>query len=190
MNHYYRTFTQELELLADYQTNPNIALVSGFMCAPTDEEAQAKAEGWTFFQFALRYYGKVGSEVFERPNPGGLWKEYLAWRESPSGQRAGRNKALIGSPESLRRRLRKWEETHVDQIILLNQAGMTTHADIMDSLQLFATRGHAGVPRRRLAHQTWKQGVLAGEIELDDIDITPYVTPTLAAPTKPPSVTV
>jgi alkanesulfonate monooxygenase SsuD/methylene tetrahydromethanopterin reductase-like flavin-dependent oxidoreductase (luciferase family) len=190
VNHYYRTFTRDLEPLADYRTNPNIALVSGFMCAPTDEEAQAKAEGWTFFQFALRYYGKVGSEVFERPSPGGLWKEYLSWRESPSGQRAGRNKALIGSPESLRRRLRKWEETHVDQIILLNQAGMTAHADIMDSLELFATEVMPEFHDNDGAHQEWKQGVLAGEIELDEIDITPYITPTLAAPTKAPSVTV
>jgi alkanesulfonate monooxygenase SsuD/methylene tetrahydromethanopterin reductase-like flavin-dependent oxidoreductase (luciferase family) len=190
VNHYYRTFTQDRELLADYRPNPNIALVSGFMCAPTDEEARAKAEGWTFFQFALRYYGKVGSEVFERPNPGGLWKEYLAWRESPSGQRAGRNKALIGSPESLRRRLRTWEETHVDQIILLNQAGMTTHADIMDSLELFATEVMPEFHDNDDAHQAWKHGVLAGDIELDDIDVTPYITPTSATPTKPPSVTV
>ena len=36
-------------------------------------------------------------------------------------------------------------------------------------------------------HQEWKQGVLANEIELDDIDITPYLIKTLAAPTKPPS---
>ena len=114
----------------------------------------------------------------------------MAWRESPSGQRAGRNKALIGSPESLRRRLRKWEETHVDQIILLNQAGMTTHADIMDSLELFATEVMPEFHDHDGAHQAWKQGVLAGDVELDDIDITPYITPTLAAPTKPPSVTV
>src|SRR5215210_4810131 len=190
VNHYYRTYTRELELLTDYEPNPNIALVSGFMCAPTDEEAQAKAEGWTFFQFALRYYAKMGSEVFERPSPGGLWKEYLAWRESPSGQKAGRNRALIGSPDSLRRRLHKWEGTHVDQIILLNQAGMTAHADIMDSLSLFANEVMPEFHQNDGAHQEWKQGVLSGEIELDDIDITPYVTPTLAAPTKPPSVTV
>jgi alkanesulfonate monooxygenase SsuD/methylene tetrahydromethanopterin reductase-like flavin-dependent oxidoreductase (luciferase family) len=190
VNHYYRTYTNELDLLTDYRPNPNIALVSGFMCAPTDEEAQAKAEGWTFFQFALRYYGKVGSEVFERPSPGGLWKEYLAWRDSASGQKAGRNKALIGSPDSLRRRLHKWEETHVDQIILLNQAGMTTHADIMDSLQLFATEVMPEFHDNDGTHQEWKQGVLSGEIELDDIDVSPYMTPTLATPTKPPSVRV
>ena len=190
VNHYYRTFTKELDLLTDYRPNPNIALVSGFMCAPTDEEAQAKAEGWTFFQFALRYYGKVGAEAFAQPSPGGLWKEYLAWRESPSGQKAGRNKALIGSPESLRRRLHKWEETHVDQIILLNQAGMTTHADIMDSLELFAAEVMPEFHENDGAHREWKQGVLSGDIELEEIDITPYITPTLAKPTQAPSVTV
>ncbi|MEP6660402.1 MAG: LLM class flavin-dependent oxidoreductase [Acidimicrobiales bacterium] len=190
VNHYYRTFTQELELLTEYKTNPNIALVSGFMCAPTDEEAHAKAEGWTFFQFSLRYYAQQGADglnVFEEPTPGGLWKEYLAWRESPQGQKAHRNKALIGSPESLRNRLRKWEETHVDQIILLNQAGMTTHDDIMDSLKLFGSEVMPEFQERDSIHQAWKQGVLAKEIELDDIDITPYLIKTLAAPTKPPS---
>ena len=34
--------------LADYKPNPNIAIVNGFMCADTDEEALEKAAGWTF----------------------------------------------------------------------------------------------------------------------------------------------
>ena len=67
-----------------------------------------------------------------------LWEEYLIWKESPAGQAANRNKGLIGSPATLRERLHRWEETHVDQVILLNQAGMTTHKDIMESLSLFA----------------------------------------------------
>ena len=190
VNHYYRTFTGQLEPLTDYQTNPNIALVSGFMCAPTDEEARVKAEGWTFFQFSLRYYAQQGAGVFEAEEPKSLWKEYLAWRESPSGQKAARNKALIGSPASLRDRLHKWESTHVDQIILLNQAGMTAHADIMDSLELFAREVMPEFHADDARHQEWKQGVLAGEVELEDIDLTPYLMQTLAAPTKPPSVRV
>ena len=47
---------EALEKLCDYETNPNIAVVSPFMCAPTDEEALAKAEGCSFFQFALLFY--------------------------------------------------------------------------------------------------------------------------------------
>src|SRR5207302_9560619 len=53
---YYDAYTNRLAKIADYTTNPNIAVVSGFMCCPTDEEANVKAEGWTFFAFALRYY--------------------------------------------------------------------------------------------------------------------------------------
>jgi alkanesulfonate monooxygenase SsuD/methylene tetrahydromethanopterin reductase-like flavin-dependent oxidoreductase (luciferase family) len=39
---YYNSFTKRMERLADYQTNPNIAIVSYFMCAQTDEEAQRR----------------------------------------------------------------------------------------------------------------------------------------------------
>ena len=60
VNAYYNTYLRDLEKLCDYQTNPNIAVVSGFMCAATDEEAWQKADGWTFFQFALALYNKEG----------------------------------------------------------------------------------------------------------------------------------
>src|SRR5258705_13858697 len=54
---YYNAITKRLKKLADYEINPNMALVSFFMCAKTDEEARARADGATFFQFALRFYG-------------------------------------------------------------------------------------------------------------------------------------
>ena len=60
VNAYYNTFLRHQEKLCDYQTNPNIAVVGGFMCCDTDEEAWEKADGWTFFQFALQLYGKEG----------------------------------------------------------------------------------------------------------------------------------
>ena len=43
----------------------------------------------------------------------------------------------MGSPETLRRKPRRFETSHVDQVILLNQAGEDTHADIRESLDLF-----------------------------------------------------
>ncbi len=45
---------------------------------------------------------------------------------------------LIGSPETIRRKLRRFETSHVDQIILLNQAGKNSHEHICESLELFA----------------------------------------------------
>ena len=73
---YYNAFTKRQEKLADYVTNPNMALTSYFMCAPTDEEARRRADGIPFFQFALRFYGL--SPTRERPKPGevNLWDEY------------------------------------------------------------------------------------------------------------------
>ena len=83
---YYNAFTKRQEKLADYVTNPNLALTSYFMCAETDEEARRRADGIPFFQFALRFYGL--SPTRERPKPGevNLWDEYEKWkRANPEG---------------------------------------------------------------------------------------------------------
>src|SRR5262245_7541454 len=41
---YYNGYTKRPAKLASYATNPNIAVVCGFMCCPTDEEANIKAD--------------------------------------------------------------------------------------------------------------------------------------------------
>ena len=170
---YYNSFTKRLEKLADYQTNPGVAVVSGFMCCPTDEEALRKADGWTFFAFALRYYST------RPPFPPGsvnVWEEYQAFRSSPQGQKMHVGN-LVGSPETIRKKLRKFEESHVDQVILLNQAGRNTHADICDSLELFAREVMPEFLEREPEHQRWKADVLARKITLDEIDTSPAAMP-------------
>ncbi len=175
---YYNAFTKHLDKLTDYQTNPNMALVTYFMCAETDEEARRRADGIPFFQFALQFYSaeRIG-KVRERPAPGtvNLWAEYEAWkRDNPEAHARAVSGGLIGSPETLRRKLRKFETSNVDQIILLNQAGKNSHAHICESLDLFAKEVmpefHANEPQ----HQVWKQKVLNREIELEEIDTTPF----------------
>lgn len=172
---YYNNFTRKLDRLADYRVNPNIALVSMFMCAPTDEEAQAKADGATFFQFCLRFYGQKQDR--QRPPPGALnmWDEYNKWKVSnPEAAQKALSSGLIGSPETIRRKLRKFESSHIDQVILLNQAGRNTHEDIYASLELFAKEVmpefHANIP----AHEEWKADVLSGKIALSEIDVAPF----------------
>jgi alkanesulfonate monooxygenase SsuD/methylene tetrahydromethanopterin reductase-like flavin-dependent oxidoreductase (luciferase family) len=167
---YYNSYVNKLDKLADYTTNPNIAVVSGFMCAETDEEAQRKADGWTFFQFALRFYSTHGTID---PGSVSLWDEYTKWRKTPKGQQP-QNTGLIGSPDTLRRKLKKFEESNVDQVILLNQAGNNKHADIVDSLELFAREVMPEFHAREPEHQAWKSAVLAGEIELEEIDTDPF----------------
>ena len=175
---YYNGMTKRLDRLADYPVNPNIALVSMFMCAPTDEEAREKADGATFFQFCLRYYGSTGGESERaRPPPGSvnMWDEYMKWKaENRDAAAKALTGGLIGSPETIRRRLRKFEASHIDQVILLNQAGRATHQDICDSLEMFAEEVmpefHANIP----AHDAWKADVLAGRIGLDELDTSNF----------------
>ena len=45
VNAYYNTFIHNQEKLCDYEANPNIAVVAGFMCAETDEQAWRQADG-------------------------------------------------------------------------------------------------------------------------------------------------
>ncbi len=170
VNRYYLELTRHPAKLADYPTNPNVAMVSGFMCAETDEAAQAKASGWTFFVFCLSHYGRHG---IPNPGQGDMWRLYQDWRQTPKAQetlRAG----LIGSPETIRKRLREFEAAHVDQVILLNQAGRTTHADICASLELFAREVMPEFHARDAEHQRWKQGVLDGGVALEELDTEGY----------------
>ena len=156
-------------------TNPNIALTSYFMCAETDEEARRRADGIPFFQFALRFYGLSPNR--KRPEPGtvDLWDEYEKWkRTNPEGLARALSGGLIGSPETLRRKLRRFESSHIDQVILLNQAGKNTHEHICESLELFAREVmpefHARIPEQ----EAWKTKVLNREIELEEIDTAPF----------------
>ena len=173
----YTGMTKRLDRLADYPVNPNIALVSMFMCAPTDEEARAKADGATFFQFCLRFYGQ--SQDRQRPPAGSvnMWDKYNEWKaENPDAAEKALLGGLIGSPETIRKKLRKFEASHIDQVILLNQAGMNSHKDICDSLELFAREVmpefHANIPR----HEAWKADVMAGRIQLEEIDTEAFNT--------------
>jgi alkanesulfonate monooxygenase SsuD/methylene tetrahydromethanopterin reductase-like flavin-dependent oxidoreductase (luciferase family) len=175
---YYNAFTRTRSLLTEHATNPNIAIVAGFMCAPTDEEAARLADGWTFFQFCLAFYGKHGPVA---PGSISLWEEYERWRAGDDGRVAG-GVALIGSPATLRARLREFEASHIDQVILLNQAGKTSHRAICDSLELFAREVMPEFHARDEARLAWKRRVLDGELELEEIDTAPYRKRAIADP--------
>ena len=62
------------------------------------------------------------------------------------------------------------QATNVDQVILLNQAGRTTHEDICASLELFAREVMPEFHAREPEHQRWKADVLAGRIRLEERD--------------------
>ena len=172
---YYNAITKRLTKLSHYTINPNIALVSFFMCAKTDEEARKRADGATFFQFALRFYG--ASTDRKRPAPGtvNMWDEYNAWkRANPDAQEAALRGGLIGSPQTLRRKLAKFETSHIDQVILLNQAGKNSHEHICESLELFAKEVMPEFQGHHAAHEAWKAKVMNREIELEEIETAAF----------------
>ncbi|HVY14557.1 MAG TPA: LLM class flavin-dependent oxidoreductase [Rhodopila sp.] len=175
---YYNAFVKRQKKLADYRTNPNIALVSFFMCAKTDEEARARADGDTFFQFCLKYYSSASGDR-KRPPPGAvnMWEEYNKWkRANPEAHASALRGGLIGSPETIRRKLRKFQTSNIDQVVLLNQAGKNTHEHICESLELFAREV---MPEFQAAHPDllkWKEQVINREIDLEEIDTAVFQT--------------
>lgn len=175
---YYNAYINNLDKLCDYQTNPNLSVVSPFMCCETDEEAQQKMDGWSFFQFALVLYSKEGP--FE-PGQINFWERYQEWKATNPEEKIP-NRGLVGSPETIRKKLREFEAARIDQVILLNQAGKNKHEDICSSLELFANEVMPEFHERDGEHQAWKQAVLAGDLELEEIDTDPYNAYSLQSP--------
>jgi alkanesulfonate monooxygenase SsuD/methylene tetrahydromethanopterin reductase-like flavin-dependent oxidoreductase (luciferase family) len=170
---YYNAITKRLRKLTDYRINPNIALVCHFMCASTDEEARRRADGSTFFAFAKQYYAERGAIV---PGTVNLWREYQAWRETPAGELMQQG-GLIGSPATISEKLHRFAEAGVDQVILVAQGGRSRHEHICESLEIFASEVmdefHAMEPQ----HAEWKRLVMAGEVQLPEVDVAPYLVP-------------
>ena len=169
----------------DYQTNANIAVVAPFMCCETDEEAQSKMDGWSFFQFALNLYNKEGPF---KPGTVNIWERYEDWKKSGDGQKIQPNSGLVGSPATIRKRLQQFQDVHIDQVILLNQAGKNKHSDICASLELFAREVMPEFKAQEEEQQRWKQAVLRKEILLEEIDTAPHTIVSLQAPVQKASV--
>ena len=149
---YYRTLAEEGAALGE-AVNANIAFVTTFMCAPTEERAiEGGLEGANFFGYSLGHYYVFGDH---RPGTTDVWSEFQerrdkhgyavnpqALREQRLGAKiaAGETSGLrgaIGTPDQIRSFLRRYEEMGVDQIIFVSQCGRNRHEDIMESLELF-----------------------------------------------------
>ena len=138
---YYDTFKRECAPIGRV-VNPNVAMLTGFMCHEDAETARARGvEGAQFFAFGLGHYWRDGTHV---PGRLVLWDEFK--REPQSRMEAidrERKKAGmggIGSPEQLLRNFRAYEDAGVDQLILLQQCGNYRQEHVCESLELFAAR--------------------------------------------------
>src|SRR5439155_22637711 len=118
----------------------------------------------------LSHYGRHGIPA---PGAGDMWELYQGWRQTPQAQETLRS-GLIGSPETIRRRLREFEGAHVDQVILLNQAGRTTHKDICASLELFAREVMPEFHAHDGDQQRWNSDFLCRRLELPELGTETY----------------
>jgi len=157
VHEYYETFRNECTPIGR-TVNPNIAMVTGFMCHEDSERAVAQGlEGFKFFGFALAHYYINGTHVPARTN---VWEAFQHAPPFPAVPNGG-----IGNPDEVRATMKTFEDVGVDQVIFIQQGGNNRHEDICSSLELFATRVMPEFRDRHDAHARRKAEELAPHIE-------------------------
>jgi alkanesulfonate monooxygenase SsuD/methylene tetrahydromethanopterin reductase-like flavin-dependent oxidoreductase (luciferase family) len=153
VDEYYETFKRECVPIGR-AVNPNIAMVTGFMCHEDAETAVAQGlEGFRFFGFALAHYYFAGSHVPGRLSVWDAFQKAPPFPPAPSGG--------IGTPDQVRATLEEFEDTGVDQVVFIQQGGRNRHEHICESLELFAERVQPAFKERHEAHERRKAEALA-----------------------------
>lgn len=181
---YYETFKNECKPMGQ-GVNPNVAMLTGFMCHEDHETAlQRGQEGAQFFAYGLGHYWRDGVHT---PGKTNLWEQF---QQRPSGenQKIERNRKKagqrgIGNPKHLIENFRELEEAGVDQLIFLQQSGNYPHEHICESMELFAKEVLPQFKEREVIRQQEKAEEMAPFIEkalekrekLDEMEEVPPV---------------
>ena len=134
VNGYYKEF-EENGAPVTPQMNPNILAIGGdlsMMVARTDEQAiERLGMGGGFFAFGIMHYYMTGMHT---PGRTGVWKRHLEEIEKDPSIVYGPGRGPIGSPATVREFLRGYEESGVDELILLLTP--RRHEETMESIEL------------------------------------------------------
>jgi alkanesulfonate monooxygenase SsuD/methylene tetrahydromethanopterin reductase-like flavin-dependent oxidoreductase (luciferase family) len=142
-----------------HSVNANIAMVAGFSCHPSQDEAVARGiPGFRFFGYALAHHYIFGEH---QPGVTNIWERYEQW-QAPS---VAEQHACIGTPEHIRTQLRKFADAGVDQVVFIQQSGRTKHEHICESLNLFASDVMPEFHAAEAERERKKQAELAPFIE-------------------------
>lgn len=138
VDEYYETFKNNCTPISQ-AVNPNVSMLTGFMCHQDPETAlQQGMEGAQFFAFGLGHYWRDGIHVPGRTN---LWDEFknkpVSHLEKMERERKKAGMGGIGSPQQLIENFRALEAAGVDQLIFLQQSGSYRHEHICASMELF-----------------------------------------------------
>ncbi len=178
-----------------HTVNANIAMVSSFSLHEDRAEAIRRgAEGFEFFGYAL------ASMVTKDQQPGrtDMWGEFVKQRGDKTeqmikdSQSYATQPAGIGTPDDMIEHLKAFQESGVDQVIFMQQAGRNKHEHICESLELFADRVMPEFKKDVAERESKKAKELAPYIEaalarkewmepLNDEDI-PYIRAAVSSP--------
>lgn len=166
---YYNIIKSEECVPLGHSVNANIALVSNFSCHEDRAEAIRRGQdGFEFFGYALS--GLVARDTV--PGRTNMWGEFQSKRSGyiekfiADAEAQGDNYSSgIGTPDDIRRHVKSTEDTGVDQVIFLQQAGNNKHEDICDALTLFAKEVMPEFQARQAAKEEKKSAELAPYIE-------------------------
>jgi len=99
-------------------------------------------------------FGALGAFGAEDEEPEDEVKRAL-WRAAKRG-------GCIGSPDFVRDTLRRYEDSHLDVMIFVAQAGARKHEDVMDSVYRFGTKVLPEFKERHEMHEKWRAQQLEG----------------------------
>jgi len=168
---YYEIFKTDCTPIGQ-SVNPNIAMLAGVMCHRDREVARERGvEGQQFFKWALAHYYRHGRHV---PGHTNLWEEFKKAELEPMA-----GLTAVGTPEDVREHFRGLEAAGLDQVIMLQQGGKYTHADICESMELLGQEVLPEFIERHVQHARRKRDELAPYIEkaLARVDKVPEVIP-------------
>jgi alkanesulfonate monooxygenase SsuD/methylene tetrahydromethanopterin reductase-like flavin-dependent oxidoreductase (luciferase family) len=142
-----------------HSVNANIAMATGFSVHHDEAEAIRRGgEGFQFFGFALGHHYVYGDHI---PGVTNVWERFERGRDKmPAAVGNG-----IGTPAQLIERLKQYQDSGVDQVIFVQQAGRNTHEDIVASLELFAAEVMPALKADQAERDARKQAELAPYIE-------------------------
>ena len=164
---YYGIIKSDACVPLGHAVNANIAIVSSFSLHRDRAEAIRRGhEGFEFFGYALN--ALVARDTI--PGRSALWRDYLAQRGNRTEAviaavaRVGAYSSGIGTPADMRAHLEMFQDSGVDQVILLQQAGRTRHDHICEALELFAAEVMPAFKAEAEARETRKAQELAPHI--------------------------
>ena len=161
---YYGIIKSDACVPLGHAVNANLAMVSSFSVHRDRAEAIRRGhEGFEFFGYALN--ALVAQDCV--PGRTNLWGDYLAQRGNRTEavidalQKVGANSSGIGTPDDMRKHLETFQDSGVDQVIFLQQAGRNRHDHICESLELFAAEVMPAFKAQAAAREARKAAELA-----------------------------